>query len=68
MNAEHVELPRFVRAAQVQVMLGGISRPTLRALVRDGVLRPPVELTRKLHLWDLAEINQVMEQRRSAAA
>ena len=68
MNPEHVELPRHVRASQVQTILGGISRVTLTQLVRDGVLPPPIKLTAKLHLWDLDDINRVIAQRRRDAA
>jgi predicted DNA-binding transcriptional regulator AlpA len=62
------ELPRFVRAPQLQAMLGGISRPTLNELVRAGVLHPPIRLSRKVLLWDVAAVTEVIEQRRRGAA
>ena len=70
MTPEHhvPRYPRYLKTADACTMLGGISRETLRALVRDGVLSPPVELTRRLHLFDLAALNKVMAERRRGAA
>jgi predicted DNA-binding transcriptional regulator AlpA len=65
MTPEH-EPRRYVRAAGLTRMLD-ISRATVRQLVRDGVLPPPVVLSRKVHLWDVAEIDRIIEQRRRAA-
>jgi predicted DNA-binding transcriptional regulator AlpA len=69
MNAEHhaAEAPRYARTSRVQAMFD-LSPSTLRTLVREGALSPPVAMSRKLYLWDLAEIGQLIEQRRRAAA
>jgi hypothetical protein len=56
-------LPRFVKAREAQFVLGGISRECLRILVRDGVIDPPVALTRKLHLYDLAGLLAAVKRR-----
>jgi hypothetical protein len=65
---DHVEAPRYGKASDAQRLLGNIHRDTLRALVRDGVIDPPVQITRRLHLFDLTNIARVIEQRRRAAA
>jgi predicted site-specific integrase-resolvase len=57
------ELPRYVRAREAQHVLGDISRETLRALVRDGIIDPPVQLSSKLHLFELAAIMAAVKRR-----
>jgi hypothetical protein len=57
------ELPRFVTARDAQQILGNISREGLRRLVRAGIIEPPVRLTRKLHLFDLAALVAAVKRR-----
>jgi hypothetical protein len=69
MNTEPADvLPRYIKTADACIVLGNIGRETLRQLARDGIIDPPVVLSRRVHLWDLANINRVLEQRRRVAA
>ena len=67
MPPEPTELNRHVKTGVAANMLG-VCRETLRGLARDGVLPPPVILSRKIHLWSVDEINRVLKQRRRPAA
>ena len=67
MTPDHVDLSRHVKTGVAASMVG-VCRETLRRLARDGVLPPPVILSRKIHLWSVDEINRVLEQRRRPAA
>jgi hypothetical protein len=63
MSNHQEALPRFIKPRQVQQMLGGISRGTLRDLVNDGVLQPPVELSCRLKLYNLADVLAAVQKR-----
>jgi hypothetical protein len=67
MKPVHIDLPRHVKTGVAANMLG-VCRETLRGLARDGVLPPPVVLSRRVHLWSVDAINLALEQRRRAAA
>jgi predicted DNA-binding transcriptional regulator AlpA len=63
------ELPQFIRAREVQAMLGGISRETLRQLVNTGAIPAPSDMNSRLQLYDLrAVVEAVRSRARNVAA
>jgi hypothetical protein len=57
------DLPRFIKPRQVQAMLGGINRGTLRELIDEGVIPPPVEFNSRLRLFEYAPLIEAVRRR-----
>jgi hypothetical protein len=61
------QLPLFVPAKRVRVMLGGMAHATLNGLVADGILPKPIRLRENVVLFEYAAIMQAVERLRAEA-
>jgi hypothetical protein len=60
-------LPRYIRTREVQAMLGGISRETLRQLVNSGTLTPH-DMNSRLRLFELNAVVEAVRRRARQSA